>query len=196
MTIETPPALDAAQAELDTLCGRVGLTRADILPIMEGAGPPPDGSALWTSSYAHLLLWPAMGEGDQFLAQGAADGEGWLDQWLLNTERRARGRTIDGYLVLALPSAPADEERDQVRRLELSAHVCRKHLIWPHVVLEDDGPAVTWCRLADITMLGLPEASAPPKAELEWPELDAEAAALWKDLVSLGQAATLQQDEA
>jgi len=196
MAVETLPALDAAQAELDILCGRVGLTRADSLPIMEGAGPPPDGSALWTSPYAHLMLWPAMGEGDQVLAQGAADGEDWLDLWLLNTERRAGGRTIDGYLVLALSAAPADEEREQVRRLELSAHVCRKHLIWPHVAPKEEEPSITWCRLADITMLGLPEAGAPPKAELEWPELDAEAAALWKDLVSLGQAATLQQDEA
>jgi hypothetical protein len=190
--------LALAEAEIDTLCQRVGLTRSDGAPwatdIDPDAAAPPDGSALWTSGYAHLLLWPAGGYTGQSLEASAEAGEAWFDAWLLSIERSARGRTIDGYLVLALPSAPNEEEHEEVRRLELSAHVCRKHLIWPTAAVENED--ASWSRLGDITMLGLPEAAAAPKAELAWPELDAEAAALWNDLVSLGQSATLQQDEA
>lgn len=188
-------AIATAVAELDCLAGKVGLIRVDKLPEVKEVTPP-IGAALWASSYAQLLLWPAAQEDVGGLANSAAAGEAWLDDWLLRTERGARGRTVDGYLVLALPTAPEEDEREQIRRLELSAHVCRKHLIWPAASSEDDTPTTTWARLGDITMLGLPEAAAPPKAELEWPELDAEAMAVWTDLASLGPAATLQKDDA
>lgn len=194
MPADTHLQFATVHSELDVLCGRVGLTRAEASPVLDGMSAPP-GAALWISSYAHLLLWPALAEGSERLSNSADAGEAWFDEWLLANERRARGRTIDGYLVIALLGAPGEDEREQIRRLELSAHVCRKHLIWPEVAPGE--PAnVYWRRLADITMLGLPEPSAPPQAELEWPDLDTQAEAVWQDLVSLGAAATLQQDEA
>lgn len=195
MTEIIKPPLAVAEAELDKLCRRVGLARTANLPAVQEMHAPPEGATLWTSSYAHLMLWP-VGQDGQTLAQVAEAGEAWFDEWLMHTERSARGRSIDGYLVLALLNAPQNDEREHVRRLELSTHVCRKHVIWPNSLNNGEAPLTEWTRLADITMLGLPEAGAPPKAELEWPELDSEAMALWTDLVSLGLAATLQKDQA
>ena len=53
-----------------------------------------------------------------------------------------------------------------------------------------------WCRIADVTVVGLPDANMAGTSELIWPNIDAEASAVWSDLVRLGAPATALKDEA
>ena len=116
----------------------------------------------------------------------AAQGQAWFDEVLVRKERSSLGGLIDGYLVLALPEPPEVDAREKIRRLELSSQVCRKHIIWPSTPADQAHEPGLWQRVADITVLGLPETSAPSSSELGWPELDSEAQALWAELSTLG----------
>jgi hypothetical protein len=151
---------------------------------------------LWSSSYAHLLLWPLISIEPSAIEQGASVAQGWFDEVLARFESSDPGRPVDGYLVLALPRPPEENAKDEIRRLELSSQICRKHLIWPAVAAEDEELAEAWCRVADVTVLGLPDAETAAAAELYWPDIDREAQAVWDDLVVLGAPATAQKDEA
>ncbi|HVB78905.1 MAG TPA: hypothetical protein VNE82_03030 [Candidatus Binataceae bacterium] len=190
-----PTDFAAARDQLDLLCAKVGLTRSDALPPANATGPAPSGAALWSSDYARLLLWPCPGSDAASVEAAARTGQAWFDEVLVQGEHRTGGRPLDGYLVLALPSTPGFEAREDVRRLELSAQVCRKHLIWPSAPDDAEDEIGRWQRVADVTVLGLPDVDAAPGAELEWPAIDAQAQALWDDLNSMGVPATVIQDE-
>jgi hypothetical protein len=185
--------VEQAQAQLDGLCCKVGLRFTEGLPESKSGIVAPRGTALWSSSYAYLLLWPLASTEPSAIRHGASEAEGWFDEVLERLEASSLERAIDGYLVLALPQAPADDAREEVRRIELSSQICRKHLIWPGAAGEED--ADVWRRIADVTVLGLPDAETAAAAELFWPDLDKEAQAIWDDLVILGALAVAQKDE-
>ncbi len=197
MTDQKPP-VDLAEAyrALDPLCEKVGLNR--IIDLLEPTSvrAPPVGTALWTSSYAQLLLWPCPSSQTEAVQQSARAGQDWFDEVLLKAEERLNGRPVDGYLVLALPTAPAAEAREDIRQLELSAQVCRKHLIWPEVNIGAAPTEHIWSRVADVTVLGLPDTLRTSGAELLWPEIDSEAQALWNEVATDGASATALRDGA
>lgn len=187
--------LEWAQDQLDLLCRKVGMVRRQALPPFDKAASPPARAALWSSSYALLLLWPIESSESQAIEHGASEGEGWLDAALSELEAQRPERPLDGYLVIALPNPPEDRATEDIRRLELSSRICRKHLIWPspnETIAAGEDP---WCRVADITVLGLPDAVTSAGDELYWPSMDSESEALWNDLLAKGAPATAQQDE-
>ena len=185
--------LDLAVAQVDELCAKVGLRQAG-LPVAAGEHAVPAGTTLWTSSYARLVLWPCGASDAAGVIAAAREGQGWFDEMLVRGEAHSRG-PIDGYLVLALPAAPAADASEDVRRLELSSQVCRKHLIWPAGEADPEEAAGTWLRVADVTVVGLPDTMPSSGGELVWPKIDSEAQAVWEDLAALGLTATLIQDE-
>jgi len=185
--------LDLAVAQLDKLCSKVGLQQTE-MPIAAGEQTVPAGTILWTSSYARLVLWPCGASDAAGVIAAARDGQGWFDEMLVRDEAQSRG-PIDGYLVLALPAAPAADASDDVRRLELSPQVCRKHLIWPAGEADPAEAAGTWLRVADVTVVGLPDTMPMSGGELVWPKIDSEAQAVWDDLAALGLSATMIQDD-
>lgn len=189
------PDIAVAREQIDELCAKVGFVRAEYLPQPEATNRAPEGAALWSSSYARVLLWPCGASDSVSVEQAAAVGQAWFDEVLIQGERATRGRPIDGYLVLALPQAPDAKAREDIRRIELSAQVCRKHLIWPSSATEVDHESSRWQRVDDVTVLGLPDAIAAPGPELQWPELDTEAETLWNELVSIGVSAAILRHE-
>ena len=188
--------LAGARDQLDVLCVAVGLIRRPGLPAAPDVPPAPREACLWSSDYAQLLFWPCHASTAAAIEAAAREGQAWFDEVLVQSEKAAGGQPIDGYLVLALPVAPGDEAREDVRRLELSAQVCRKHLIWPALPTDAEYEPGLWQRIADVTVLGLPDPEDAPGAELQWPELDKDAQALWDRLAAQGVAATIVQDEA
>lgn len=190
-----PVDLAAARDHLDALCVKVGLIRSQEMPAVNDLSTAPDGASLWSSDYARLLFWPCCASDAASIEKTAQEAQAWFDELLVQIEHNARGRPVDGYLVLALPEAPGDEAREDVRRLELSTQVCRKHLIWPSQPSCADHEPGRWERVADVTVLGLPDAEEAPGAVPYWPELDKDAQALWDRLEAQGVATTVAQDE-
>lgn len=186
-------SLDLAVAQVDDLCVKVGLLQAE-LPVAAGEHTVPAGTTLWASSYARLVLWPCGASDAAGVIVAAREGQGWFDEMLILDEAQSRG-PIDGYLVLALPAAPAADANEDVRRLELSSQVCRKHLIWPAGEADTEETAGAWLRVADVTVVGLPDQMPSGGSELVWPKIDSEAQAVWDDLAAMGLSATLIQDE-
>lgn len=196
IAIAPNPDFAAAGQQLDVLCRKVGLNAAVHLPQSKQRITPPGATALWSSSYAHLLMWPVDGVSGELIERSANEAEGWFDEFLGKAEAAASGRPVDGYLVLALPQTPAGDSGDEIRKLELSSRICRKHLIWPAGTENGIPPAEPWCRVADVTVLGLPEAEMAGASELYWPKIDADAEAVWSDLLAHGPTVTAQRDEA
>ncbi|WP_370192560.1 MULTISPECIES: hypothetical protein [Aurantimonas] len=192
----TPINLIGARDQLETLCVKVGLVRSQMIPATNGFPPEAAEACLWSSDYAQLLLWPCFASDVASIEDAARKGQAWLDEVLVEKEQNARGQPIDGYLVLALPERPSDDAREDVRRLELSAQVCRKHLIWPSELSNAGHEPNRWARVADVTVLGLPDAEEAPGAEPYWPKLDKDAQELWDRLSEQGVALTIGQDEA
>lgn len=155
----------------------------------------PQLTALWSSPYAHLLFWPVADISPEEIGRCASEAEGWFDEFLTTIEAASRGRPVDGYLVLALPCPPEVDASDEIRRVELSSRICRKHLIWPNAPEGTDIPLEPWCRIADVTVLGLPDAALAGASELHWPQIDSEAAAVWADLQQFGAQVTAQRDD-
>lgn len=58
---ENPESWTSASEQLNELCIKVGLDRAPDLPSPGIAISAPAGTALWSSSYALVLLWPCRG---------------------------------------------------------------------------------------------------------------------------------------
>jgi hypothetical protein len=183
--------LEAARHELDELCTKVHIELLRELPQFEFSVQPPAGTTLWVSPYAWVLLWPCTSGDQAHLEQEASLGQAWFDDVLSHAERRASGRPIDGYLVVALPEAPSADASEFVRRIELSTEVCRKHLIWPGASEDAPPGSSQWLRIADVTVLGFPGEAVAPSHEMQWPELDDEAEGLWRELNSIGVPETI-----
>ena len=192
---ELTPAVDlpAAVRQLDELCCKVGLSRAEAIPRSRLEIQIPATAMLWSGAYAHILLWPLEATSATSLGAEANVAEGWFDDFLSSREGKSSRRALDGYLVLALREPPSSHEEDAVRRIEQSPRMCRKHLIWPNT---SEHSTDAWHGITDITVLGLPEARMAAAGELVWPQIDSEAEALWADLDQLGVSATVQKDEA
>ncbi|MGE0665751.1 MAG: hypothetical protein AB7O49_04245 [Sphingomonadales bacterium] len=178
---------------IETLCTRVAMSRQMQLPDLTEVAEPPVGAVLWSGSYARLLLWPVLSNQRDVIALAADEGEGWLDALLSQAEGAATA-PLDGYLVLALPAAPDPEADQEIRKLELSARICRKHLVWPSPADALAAGAGLWARVADITMLGLPDAVTAAGDALYWPEIGEAAEMLWRALQEKGAPALAQAD--
>lgn len=178
---------------LARLCIPVALVRQLELPKLDGTVVPPEGAALWSSSYARLLLWPVDSNEQQRIALAADEGEGWLDAEL-DRAQQPPGVSVDGYLVLALPMAPAPEASEAIRKVELSARICRKHFVWPSSTEALAVGAEPWARVADITVLGLPAVTTAADGSLYWPEIGVAADNLWCDLQKSGAPAVARAD--
>ncbi|NEK04265.1 hypothetical protein GR239_27415 [Rhizobium leguminosarum] len=187
------PAIDVCIQALEPLCVKVAMSRQVQLPSLADVVQPPAGATLWSSGYARLLLWPVATNQSNIIARAADEGEGWLDALLAQTETLSTV-PLDGYLVLALPAAPAPEADEEVRKVELSARICRKHLVWPSSAEALAAGAGPWARIADITALGLPDAATAAGDTLYWPEIGHAANALWLDLQERGASAVARAD--
>lgn len=187
------PNIAACAEALEQLCARVAMARQTELPRLADVAEPPAGAALWSSSYAQLLLWPVASNEGEVIARATDEGEGWLDAVLAQAER-SPAIPLDGYLVLALPAAPAPQADDEIRKVELSASICRKHLVWPSSSEALAKGAEPWARVADVTMLGLPDAITAAGDGLYWPEISHDAEALWQELQNEGAPSVAQTD--
>lgn len=183
----TSELMKALNDELNKLCVRVELFRAPKLPVVQAAEPPQD-AAIWEGTYASLVLWPVAESDQSQVRLAVARGQDWIDAVLNATERRVPLRTADGYLVLALPARPSRELEEDIRQIELSTQVCRKHVIWPR-------PDMTsWERLAYITVLGIPDSPEASELSAGWPDLRPRAAKLIEDVEALGYRAAAERD--
>lgn len=169
----------SASDALEPLCEKVSLRRTALTATGDTALP--HGAALWSSSYARLLLWPIDATENRRIAHAALAGEQEVDRLLTSAEESAGHPSIDGYLVLALAEAPSEDSRELIRELELSSRICRKHCIWPARSAEADAPADGWWRIADVTVLGLPDGQTTAEGGF-WPKLDPEAQAIWNEI--------------
>lgn len=185
--------LSVARAELDFLCQKVKLTKLQELPRLDHT-PTPVGATLWLSEYAILLFWPAFASDQESIVAEAAKAQRWFDEVLSSKEKEKRRKLIDGYLVLALPVAPEAEAKEEVRKLEISSQICRKHVVWPRGEVLRNSEQV-WQRISDVTILGLPDVTITDTDGLYWPDIDSEAQAVWDDLISIGVSRTVQKDE-
>ncbi|SEJ91736.1 hypothetical protein SAMN05518849_11837 [Sphingobium sp. AP50] len=181
----THPATNGSASDaLAPLCARVALEPAP-LP----TGDPvafPEGAGLWQSSYARLLLWPVTSLETSMFRKEAIIAEGVLDRLLEAESHKERRPTVDGYLVLALPQAPSEDDRELVTALELSPRICRKHCIWPAVIKDDANQNSGWHRIADVTVVGLPDGKTAAEGAF-WPTLDEESTAFWKEINPVDQ---------
>ncbi len=182
--------------QLGDLCEAVGLRQVAKLPLVDNVDAPPEGATLWQSSYAIVLLWPCQANCLDDIVGAVERGQSWFDLVLCAEEAKRAGRVVDGYLVLALSQAPSAEARDDVRRLELSSLICRKHLIWPSTPDENDHEQGLWRRVADVTVVGLPEVEVPATGDLHWPILDEDAKAQLDELQRLGVQGLVIKDRA
>jgi hypothetical protein len=187
------PDYSACVEAIELLCARVAMSRQPQLPSLANVAKLPAGTALWSSTYARLLLWPVSSNQSEVIARAADEGEGWLDA-LLSQAEGALTAPVDGYLVLALQSAPEPEADDKIRKLELSARICRKHLIWPSPADALAAGAEPWTRVADITILGLPDAVTASGDAVYWPEMSEAAEVLLRALQEKGAPAVAQLD--
>ncbi|TXC74323.1 hypothetical protein FSZ31_06400 [Sphingorhabdus soli] len=151
--------------ELGKRCETVGLRRAEPTHDM----PLPDGAAMWTSSYATLLLWPVASVETHVLEEAEITGQDWLDE---NLALKEGGSLTDGYLVLALPSPPS--EIGVIREIEQSTMVCRKHVIW-FEELND----LSWKGVEKITVIALPQPIIASE-DLSYPDMDEDALGVWE----------------
>lgn len=188
--------LESARAEIGDLCRKVGL-EGELLPKFdESAAKPPAGAMLWASAYAAALFWPVSAADVDILRIAADEGQQYFDELITVKERNTHGRVIDGYLILGLPSAPSDDVQSVVMELELSSQVCRKHVVWPKPADAVDALSTEsgkWRRIADVTVLGLPDADTAGAPEVYWPPLDDEAEELWHELENGNPVAIAQQ---
>jgi hypothetical protein len=192
---QTPetPNFESARSVLAQLCDKVQLHPVALPNVFAAGVRPPEQSALWASDYACVLFWPISTTDGAAVHTAVLTAQGWFDEVLSAQERVRDGRTVDGYLVFALPAEPSPDLKAEIRHIELSPQVCRKHLIWPRGQADGD-PGAPWARIADVTVLGLPEAVTATHGELDWPDLDKEAAEVWADISSLGPAAAAEAD--
>jgi len=143
-------------SELDTLANSAGF-REQEPPGMDIPAPPT--LRFCVSDFAILALVTVAKSEVQCLEQTFLDSSEWVSLALKAEENK--GRLVDGYLLLALPSKPDHPVLAEVRRIENDTTICRKHVVWP----DRDG---TWSNTLDaVTILGLPSATASSDAVIE-----------------------------
>jgi len=133
-------------------------------PAQAGENQPPEGTLIWTNSFAVMILVPVPGS-NETLQPTAHDAQEWLWQRITDEEKRAR--FLDGYLLLALSTMPVNALRSEVSQIELDTSVCRKHVIWPNAQGSWDH------KLWAVTCLGLPETQHFAREDLVMPALPA-----------------------
>jgi hypothetical protein len=175
------PDIQTAVSALGGACERVALSLQDVSKFDP---PPPPSALLWLGTYAAVMLCPI--NDPLGLRRAEAEAEAWMAELLEKCERSGHQRVIDGYLVLALPNVPTGNLEDEVRRIELSSQVCRKHVIWP--ALSTDARESGWLRLEAVTATALPQGVTAATGPV-WPELTDEADALWQKISVLGPVA-------
>lgn len=191
MTTETEENLAAL---IDAQALPAGLSKApDEHPIRENL--PPGGEA-WLSEHAWMLLWPVDDASSITIKQAWHDAERHLDE-LIPDEVATGGSVIDGYVVLALPERPTgDDALAMIREVELSPHICRKHVVWR------DGGANggAWRNVDTITVLSLPNVT-PSAGRVAFPQLPTDATALldrilidWRKAAEDDQSAANQEE--
>ncbi|MCD5969938.1 hypothetical protein [Pseudomonas quasicaspiana] len=172
--------IQEAQSILNSLCEKVKLHRALTLPTSELRVRIPSEAAIWEADYACLLLWPLESSDLDTIKISFDCAQEYFDEILVMREER--GFNCDGYLVLALPSAPDNVADELIRDIELSTSVCRKNAIWPNT---DPATSVSapWQRIGDVTVLGLPGTSTPSVDHFYWPDIEDDVKLLWKEIV-------------
>ncbi|WP_460065920.1 hypothetical protein [Pseudomonas sp. S2_H08] len=169
-----------AQSILNALCEKVKLYRAQALPPSESNVRVPSEAAIWEANYACLLFWPLESSDPNTIKVSFDSAQEYFDEVLI--VREELGFNCDGYLVLALPSAPDNVADEIIRDIELSTSVCRKNAIWPNT---DPTTSVfsPWQRIGDVTVLGLPGTATPSADHFYWPDIEDDVKLLWKEIV-------------
>lgn len=144
----------------------------------------PNTAVFWSSSYAQILLWPAVPEEVESVVRCA---KLWMDGSLALQEES--GEQIDGYLVILLDSEPSEDERARLRLIELDPEICRKTVAWPVEAVNADE---RWARLLRLTVLALPSAAKSVQEQLP-AETTKEQAKLLEDLLNSGVAPTVRR---
>lgn len=175
--------------ELEHCARAVQLKREPQLPLPPDASSTPPGTGLWIGTYAVVLLWPVSTPDEMALQESFSRGQTWLDAFLTDRERTAR-RLLDGYLLLALPSAPDQGLWPIIRDIELDTAVCRKHVLW--LVNGGIGDARLQ-RILAVTVLGLP-ASPAAAGVASAPSMTSEECELLDRLVTLAPTRVAEDD--
>lgn len=129
----------------------------------------PAQAGAFVSQYAWLLVWPvADASGPVLLAADQAAADHLVQA--LPPEAGRTGSVIDGYVVLALPSAP-DGDLPEIRQVRLKRSLCRRAVVWPAV--SGDG----WEGVGAVTVLDIPGLGEDSGLR-RLPELSADEAAL------------------
>lgn len=168
-----------AQLILDALCLKVNLGR-DEFPVVDMPISVPVDACMWSGDYACLLLWPLVGQTSDSIKESVGLAQDYFDEVLVSKE--SESACYDGYLVLALDSQPLGEMDTILREFELSTSVCRKNTIWP--MIDGNRLGYSWSRIADVTVLGLPDISNASEEHLSWPEVGEDVRNLWKEINS------------
>lgn len=145
--------------ELDQLATTAGF-RMGTAPEIGAAAPP--NLKFWANDFAFLVLLVLPENDSALLSRTFLEGSAWMSLVLKAEEKR--GRLIDGYLLLAIPSKPDAAMLTEVRRVESDTSVCRKHVLWPNTNYGWTAP------LSAVTTLGLPSAM-PADNEVIEPDL-------------------------
>lgn len=168
--------------DLDRRCGQVDLAR------VVGADLP-KGVNLWSGDYASVLLWPVATSDGVAFDLALREGETWFADYLNAAENQRRARVIDGYLLLQLPTSPADTLLPRIREAELSFKVCRKHVVWAYAGDLKEPP-----RLDAVTVLSIPGGVTATTGEVRWPTLDQNLTTLWDRIQASGPVAAAQAE--
>jgi len=141
-------------------------------------------AVFWRANYAQILLWPAAPDQVESVSRRA---KLWIDGSLAIQEKSSE--QIDGYLVILLDSEPSEDQRAQLRLVELDPEICRKTIAWPVDVPNTDE---RWARLLRLTVLALPGAAQGTQEQL-LTETSDEQARLLEELLSAGVAPTVRR---
>lgn len=141
-----PSALDSLISEITSLAALVGFAQADSAhPLCRDL--PANAYAL-VSSYGWLVVWPVPDVSDPALLRADRMAEDHFTE-AFPPEAGQAGAVVDGYVVLALPSAPGPDMAE-VRRVRLKRSVCRRAVVWY------DEQELRWHGIDSITVLAVP----------------------------------------
>lgn len=167
-------------ADLKGYFAKAGFIESSVL--MSEICPIPDGALVMHNSYALMVGYEVLSEGNEVgtsLIRAKEEMHGFIREALLALENK-KGLIVDGYLLLVLNHAPKIALKDVVRTIEADTKVCRKHVVWPL----SDGEGLD--RLQFVTILSLPEPLHANSANIKHFELSADASVLLQKYNELG----------